>query len=65
MLNVLNFWVYVNTLVLCCVFQHPDHHALGILNGHNAMVAGSYKHALGTPRSWSFTFHTGEFIWKV
>jgi len=27
--------------------QHPDHLALSILNGHNAMVAGSYKHAIG------------------
>jgi len=30
----------------CCI-QHPDHLALSVLNGHNAMVAGSYKHAIG------------------
>jgi len=41
---------------ICCVHfvyssQHPDHLALSILNGHNAMVAGSYKHAVGESRS--------------
>jgi hypothetical protein len=23
--------------------KHPDHSALGILNGHNCLVAGTYK----------------------
>ena len=30
-----------------CCKQHPDHLALSILNGHNALVSGSYKHAVG------------------
>lgn len=30
------------------LFKHPDNHALCVLCGHNAMVSGSFKHALGT-----------------
>ena len=37
-----SFYVY-----LWSCFQHPENHALSILNGHNAMVSGSYKHSLG------------------
>ena len=38
----------VIVVVLYCYFlQHPENYPLGILNGHNAMIAGSYKHALG------------------
>lgn len=29
------------------LFKHPDSHALCVLCGHNAMVSGSFKHALG------------------
>ncbi|KAM9327635.1 general transcription factor 3C polypeptide 3 isoform 2-T2 [Pholidichthys leucotaenia] len=29
------------------LLKHPDNHALCILCGHNAMVSGSFKHALG------------------
>ncbi|XP_030611893.1 general transcription factor 3C polypeptide 3 isoform X2 [Archocentrus centrarchus] len=29
------------------LFKHPDNHALCVLCGHNAMVSGSFKHALG------------------
>uniref|UniRef100_A0A4W3K204 General transcription factor IIIC, polypeptide 3 n=1 Tax=Callorhinchus milii TaxID=7868 RepID=A0A4W3K204_CALMI len=29
------------------MLKHPDNHALCVLNGHNAFVAGSFKHALG------------------
>lgn len=29
------------------LLKHPDCHALCVLCGHNAMVAGSFKHALG------------------
>ena len=39
------FFPHGNDVCLFC--QHPDHLALGILNAHNAMVAGTYKHALG------------------
>lgn len=30
------------------LLKHPDNHALSVLCGHNAMVSGSFKHALGT-----------------
>lgn len=30
------------------LLKHPDNHALCVLCGHNAMVSGSFKHALGT-----------------
>ena len=36
-----------NRYCLRMLMKHPDHHALSILNAHNAMVAGTYKHALG------------------
>ncbi|CAG04947.1 unnamed protein product, partial [Tetraodon nigroviridis] len=29
------------------LLKHPDSHALWVLCGHNAMVSGSFKHALG------------------
>lgn len=29
------------------LLKHPDSHALCVLCGHNAMVSGSFKHALG------------------
>ena len=29
------------------MFKRPDHLPLGILNGHNSLVAGYYKHSLG------------------
>ncbi|KAM4537931.1 general transcription factor 3C polypeptide 3 [Fundulus diaphanus] len=29
------------------LLKHPDNHALCVLSGHNAMVSGSFKHALG------------------
>ncbi|XP_028985790.1 general transcription factor 3C polypeptide 3 [Betta splendens] len=29
------------------LLKHPDNHALSVLCGHNAMVSGSFKHALG------------------
>ncbi|MEQ2230715.1 General transcription factor IIIC, polypeptide 3 [Ilyodon furcidens] len=30
------------------LLKHPDNHALCVVCGHNAMVSGSFKHALGT-----------------
>ncbi|RXM27812.1 General transcription factor 3C polypeptide 3 [Acipenser ruthenus] len=29
------------------MLKHPENHALCVLNGHNAFVSGSFKHALG------------------
>lgn len=29
------------------MLKNPDNHALCVLNGHNAFVSGSFKHALG------------------
>lgn len=29
------------------MLKNPDSHALCVLNGHNAFVSGSFKHALG------------------
>ncbi|XP_078536552.1 general transcription factor 3C polypeptide 3 [Lissotriton helveticus] len=29
------------------MLKHPENHALCLLNGHNAFVSGSFKHALG------------------
>ena len=36
-----------NRFCLRLMFKRPDHLPLGILNGHNSLVAGSYKHSLG------------------
>ena len=35
-----------NRFCLRLMYKYPEHKALGILNGHNALVAGTYKHAL-------------------
>lgn len=35
-----------NRFCLRLMFKYPNHKALGILNGHNALVAGTYKHSL-------------------
>ena len=35
-----------NRFCLRLMFKYPDHKALGLLNGHNALVSGTYKHAL-------------------
>lgn len=29
------------------MLKNPDNHVLCVLNGHNAFVSGSFKHALG------------------
>lgn len=35
------------------MLKNPDNHALCVLNGHNAFVSGSFKHALGEcPGAW-------------
>ncbi|KFM61204.1 General transcription factor 3C polypeptide 3, partial [Stegodyphus mimosarum] len=36
-----------NRFCLRLMMKHQDHLALGFLNGHNAMISGTYKHALG------------------
>ncbi|XP_054719964.1 general transcription factor 3C polypeptide 3-like [Uloborus diversus] len=36
-----------NRFCLRLMMKHQDHLALGVLNGHNAMISGTYKHALG------------------
>ena len=36
-----------NRFCMRLMLKHPNHLALGMLNGHNALVAGTYKHALG------------------
>lgn len=33
------------------LLKHPDSHALCVLCGHNAMVSGSFKHALGSKQN--------------
>lgn len=40
------------------LLKHPDNHALSVLCGHNAMVSGSFKHALGT------SAQANAFLWK-
>lgn len=35
------------------MLKNPDSHALCVLNGHNAFVSGSFKHALG--KFWDMT----------
>lgn len=35
------------------LLKHPDSHALCVLCGHNAMVSGSFKHALGIKNTQS------------
>jgi hypothetical protein len=30
-----------------CIFQEPNNIILGIMNGHNSMASGTYKHSLG------------------
>ncbi|XP_041835143.1 general transcription factor 3C polypeptide 3 [Melanotaenia boesemani] len=58
-LHVPQFWNIFNQLTITSQHQrhhrfclrllikHPDIHALCVLCGHNAMVSGSFKHALG------------------
>ena len=36
-----------NRFCIRLAMKHPENMALCVLNGHNALVAGSYKHALG------------------
>lgn len=36
-----------NRFCLRLMFKNQDHVPLGIINGHSALVSGSYKHALG------------------
>ena len=36
-----------NRFCIRLALKHPENDALCLLNGHNALVAGSYKHALG------------------
>ncbi|XP_064477009.1 general transcription factor 3C polypeptide 3-like [Ornithodoros turicata] len=36
-----------NRFCLRLLYKYPDNVALGLLNGHNALVSGTYKHALG------------------
>ncbi|KAH9384821.1 hypothetical protein HPB48_026843 [Haemaphysalis longicornis] len=39
-----------NRFCLRLLYKYPDSYPLGLLNGHNALVSGTYKHALG---GWS------------
>ncbi len=34
-------------MIIMLPCRHPDNVALGILNGHNCLVAGTYKYSLG------------------
>lgn len=36
-----------NRFCLRLMAKHPEHKALGMLNGHTSLIVGSYKHALG------------------
>ena len=36
-----------NRFLMRLMSRNPDIHALGILNGHNCLVAGTYKYSLG------------------
>ena len=45
------------TMLSSVHLQQQDHLALGILNGHNAMVAGTYKHALGRTLAYSLRLY--------
>lgn len=40
--------------VYCClnVYQEPNNIMLGIMNGHNSMASGTYKHSLGKYTTW-------------
>uniref|UniRef100_A0A3B3ZMM9 Uncharacterized protein n=1 Tax=Periophthalmus magnuspinnatus TaxID=409849 RepID=A0A3B3ZMM9_9GOBI len=43
-------WSYMyrhHRFCLRLLLKYPDNHALSVLCGHNAMVSGSFKHALG------------------
>lgn len=43
------------------MLKNPDNHVLCVLNGHNAFVSGSFKHALGnTINVLTLTNITGE-----
>ena len=45
-----------NRFCLRLMLKNPTHLALGLLNGHNALVSGTYKHALGE-LNIGFDFH--------
>ena len=36
-----------NRFLMRLMSRNPDNFALGILNGHNCLVAGTYKYSLG------------------
>ena len=41
-------WTTQNKCLFFFFFQHPECIPLGIMNAHNSLAAGSYKHSLGT-----------------
>lgn len=45
------------------LLKHPDNHALCVLCGHNAMVSGSFKHALGNKHTCSACFRELSTKW--
>ncbi|XP_064815946.1 general transcription factor 3C polypeptide 3-like [Oncorhynchus masou masou] len=42
------------------MMKNPDNHALCVLSGHNALVSGSFKHALGTTTQ----MHTADAYYR-
>ncbi|XP_066544573.1 general transcription factor 3C polypeptide 3 [Amia ocellicauda] len=46
------------------LLKNPEHHALCVLNGHNAFVSGSFKHALGQYVQ-AFRAHPNEPLYSL
>ncbi|XP_068926265.1 general transcription factor 3C polypeptide 3 [Petaurus breviceps papuanus] len=46
------------------MLKNPDNHALCVLNGHNAFVSGSFKHALGQYVQ-AFRTHSDEPLYSL
>ncbi|XP_038604629.1 LOW QUALITY PROTEIN: general transcription factor 3C polypeptide 3-like [Tachyglossus aculeatus] len=46
------------------MLRHPDSHVLRVLNGHNAFVGGSYRHALGRYVR-AFRAHPGDPLFSL
>lgn len=47
------------------MLKNPDNHALCVLNGHNAFVSGSFKHALGNVISLLILANTSLYSFLI
>ena len=51
-----------NRFLMRLMSRNPDNFALGILNGHNCLVAGTYKYSLG---EYMMAFKQAGFLLRL